>query len=381
MKYNICVTCAFGIEGITKRELEKLGYLKVPANNGMFCFEGNEYDIARCNMFLRTAERVYIKLAEFPCTTFDELFDGVNKIRWSEYISKDGEVIVNGKCVKSTIYGISASQSIIKKAIVVSLTKSYGLKNLAETAERYKVEFAIVNDIATIYLDTSGTGLHKRGYRKLVGAASIKETLAAAILELSVFNADKEFCDPFCGSGTFPIEAAMYARNIAPGKNRQFDYTLWKSFNEKAYPLAKEEAVDTEIKDKKLKISGYDIDKNAIKLSMHHAEKAGVREYIHFQTGNALDFSSHKSYGVICTNPPYGERLSNEKEVAKLMGQFAKTYAKLNEWSLYLITALPGFEYAFGKKADKNRKLFNGKIECRLYQYMGAKPPKKEDKK
>ncbi len=378
MKYNICVTCAFGIESTTKRELEKLGYINIPANKGMFCFEGNEYDVARCNMFLRTAERVYIKLAEFPCITFDDLFDGVNKIHWNEYIHPNGQIIVNGKCVKSTIYGISASQSIIKKAIVVSMMKSYGVRTLSESAERYKVEFAIINDVATIYLDTSGSGLHKRGYRDLVGAASIKETLAAAILELSVFNADKEFADPFCGSGTFPIEAAMYALNIAPGKNREFDYTSWKTFNSKAYSLSKEEAQDTEIKDKKLKISGYDIDKNAVKLSVHHAEKAGVRSYIHFQNGNALDISSHKSYGVICTNPPYGERLSNEKEVAKLMGDFSKTFNKLNEWSLYLITALPGFEYAFGKKADKNRKLFNGKIECRLYQYMGAKPPRKE---
>lgn len=378
MKYNICVTCAFGIEAITKRELERLGYLNIPAKNGMFCFEGNEYDVARCNMFLRTAERVYIKLTEFACSSFDELFDGVGKIHWTEYISKNGQVIVNGKCVKSTIYGVSASQSIIKKAIVVSMMKSYGLRTLSESEERYKVEFAIVDNIASIFLDTSGSGLHKRGYRDLVGSASIKETLAAAILELSVFNADKEFADPFCGSGTFPIEAVMYALNIAPGKNREFDFSKWQTFNEKALSLAKAEALDTEIRDKKLKISGYDIDKNAIKLAIHHAEKAGVREHIHFQNGNALDFSSRKSYGVICTNPPYGERLSNEKEVAKLMGQFANTFYKLNEWSLYLITALPSFEYAFGKKADKNRKLYNGKIECRLYQYMGAKPPKKE---
>lgn len=377
MKYTICVTCAFGIEAITKRELEKLGYKDIPAKNGMLSFEGNEYDVARCNMFLRTAERVFIKLAEFPCTTFDELFEGVNKIPWADYISKYGQIIVNGKCVKSVIYGISASQSIIKKAIVVKMMKNFGIQTLAESEERYKVEFSIVNDVASIFLDTSGSGLHKRGYRDLVGPASIKETLASAILELSVFNPDKEFADPFCGSGTFPIEAVLYALNIAPGKNRDFDFSSWKTFNQKALPLAKDEALDTEIKDKKLKISGYDIDKNTLKLAVHHAEKAGVREHIHFQQGNALDFSSKKSYGVICTNPPYGERLSNEKEVARLMGDFANTFFKLNEWSLYLITALPSFEYAFGKKADKNRKLFNGKIECRLYQYMGAKPPKK----
>lgn len=379
MNYNICVTTAFGIEGITKRELAKLGKENIPAKNGMFSFYGNEFDVAKCNMFLRTAERVYIKLSEFPCTTFDQLFEGTAKIQWSEYINFEGQILVNGKCVNSIIYGISASQAIIKKAIVVSLTKSKGIKILPETAERYKVEFSIIDDVCSIYLDTSGLGLHKRGYRDLVGEASIKETLAAAILELSVFNKDKEFADPFCGSGTFPIEACLYANNIAPGINRSFDFAYWKVFNKDAYNVTLEQAKD-EIKiNKNIRIAGYDIDKNAIKLAMHHAEKAGVREYIHFQCRNALDFSSHRSYGVICTNPPYGERLSNEKEVSALMKAFAETFEKLPDWSLYLITSLPGFEYAFGKKADKNRKLFNGKIECRLYQYLGKKPPKKND--
>lgn len=379
MKYNICVTTAFGIEGVTKRELMKLGYENIPAKNGMFSFFGTETDIARCNMFLRTAERVYIKLAEFPCTTFDELFDNIAKIDWNNYIDFSGSVIVNGKCVNSVIYGISACQSIVKKAIVVALCKGKKTNILPENGERYKVEFAIVDDVASIYLDTSGMGLHKRGYRELVGEASIKETLASAIIQLSVYNPEKEFADPFCGSGTLPIEACLYALNIAPGINREFDFVSWKTFGDKGYKNAYEEAKDLERRDKNVKISGFDIDPSAIKLSIHHAEKAGVREYIHFQQRNALDFSSRKSYGVICTNPPYGERLSNEKDVAKLMKDFSHTFYNLSDWSLYLITALPNFEYAFGKKADKNRKLYNGKIECRLYQYLGKKPPKKND--
>lgn len=379
MKYNICVTTAFGIESVTKRELMKLGYENIPAKNGMFSFYGSETDVARCNMFLRTAERVYIKLAEFPCTTFDELFDNTVKIDWNNYVDFSGSVVVNGKCVNSVIYGLSACQSIIKKAIVVGMCRGKKTNILPENGERYKVEFAIVDDVASIYLDTSGIGLHKRGYRELVGEASIKETLASAIIQLSVYNPDKEFADPFCGSGTLPIEACLYALNIAPGINRQFDFALWKTFDDKAYKLAFEEAKDLEKRDKNVKISGFDIDPNAVKLAIHHSEKAGVREYIHFQQRNALDFSSHKSYGVICTNPPYGERLSNEKDVAKLMNDFSKTFYRLNDWSLYLITALPNFEFAFGKKADKNRKLYNGKIECRLYQYLGKKPPKKND--
>lgn len=379
MKYNICVTTAFGIEAVTKRELSRLGFENVPANNGMFSFYGNELDIARCNMFLRTAERVYIKLGEFPCTDFDGLFDGVSAINWSDYINFEGQVVVNGKSVNSVIYGVSACQSIIKKAIVVKLCRGHGTNTLPEKAERYKVEFAIINDVCSIYLDTSGVGLHKRGYRELVGEASIKETMASAILQLSIFNPDKDFADPFCGSGTFPIEACMLALNIAPGMNRTFDFAEWKTIDGNPYQVALEEAKDLVRKDKEVRIAGYDIDKNAIKLSMHHAEKAGVREHIHFQQRDALDFSSHRSYGVICTNPPYGERLSNEKDASELMKNFAKTFYKLNDWSLYLITALPGFEYAFGKRADKNRKLYNGKIECRLYQYLGKKPPKNND--
>lgn len=375
---DISITSAFGIEASLKRELDKLGFENVPAINGTFSFKGTILDVARLNMFLRTADRVYIRLARFNCTTFDELFDGVRQVDWQDYISKDGQLLVNGKCVNSVLYGISACQSITKKAIIVKLAEHYKIRTFSESGERYKINFSIVNNVCEILLDTSGDGLHKRGYRDLVGEASIKETLAAAILDLSVYNPSKEFSDPFCGSGTFPIEAALKAMNIAPGIAREFDFEKW-GFSRGISNIVRKEARDLEKRDLKLKISGYDIDKNAIKLAIRHAERAGVRDKIHFQVGNALDFSSHIPYGVICTNPPYGERLSNEKEVGKLMQDFSKTFFNLKDWSLYLITSLSGFESYFGKKANKNRKLYNGKLECRLYTYLGNKPPKKKD--
>jgi len=376
--YTICITSAFGIEAVVKRELFKLGYGNVPAENGTFTFKGSSLDVARCNMFLRSADRVYVKLSTFDCTTFDELFDGVEAIDWGEFLSVDGQYIVNGKCVNSTLYGISACQSIIKKAIIVKLSKKYRIKTFSENAERYKIVFSIVNDVATIYLDTSGDGLHKRGYRDIVGSASIKETLAAAIIQLSVYNPDKDFADPFCGSGTFPIEAALYATRRAPGLNRRFDYQDWKTFDNTVRAKAQEEAENLIRRDIKPKISGFDIDRKAIQQSIRHAEKAGVRDLIHFQCADQKTFSSSRPYGVMCTNPPYGERLLNDKEVYALMKDFSKTFNSLKDWNLYLITAFADFEKAFGKKADKNRKLFNGKIECRLYQYQGKKPNKND---
>ncbi|MBQ7653196.1 MAG: class I SAM-dependent RNA methyltransferase [Clostridia bacterium] len=373
--YKIIVTSAFGIESVVKRELYKLGYGDVPAVNGTFEFSGSALDVARCNMFLRSADRVMIKLAEFECKDFDTLFDNVNKIEWGDYLSIDGQFIVNGKCVDSTLFGVSACQSIIKKAIIVKLTKKYNVRTFSESAERYKINFAIINDVCSIYLDTSGDGLHKRGYRDIVGEASIKETLAAAIIQLSVYNQDKDFADLFCGSGTFPIEAALYATRRAPGMNRKFDYEFWQSFPN-VRDKAQEEADEMVRRDIKPRIFGFDIDKRAIQQSIRHAEQAGVRDLIHFQCADQKDFSSRKAYGVICTNPPYGERLSNEKEVFELMKSLSVTYSNLQDWSLYLITSFQDLEKAFGRKADKNRKLFNGRIECRLYQFLGRKPNK-----
>lgn len=375
--FYLCASTAFGIEAVTKRELFALGIDDALGKNGMLYFKGTQNDIARCNMFLRSAERVFILIGSFPCASFDELFEGVNNINWADYLPQDAKIIVNGKCVNSVLYGVSACQSIAKKAIVVKMKKSYNTPTVPESGNEYRINFAIVNDIAEITIDTSGKGLHKRGYRDLVGDAAIKETLAAAIILLSVWNPERAFIDPFCGSGTFPIEAALIGHNIAPGINRSFAYDAWDNFDTKIKKEVREEAKDKEKRDASLRISGVDIDGAAIKLALHHAERAGVKQSIHFQKDDMRNISSRYKYGVIATNPPYGERLMAEKEVASLMKDFSKTFNSLDDWSLYLITSFGEFERYFGKRADKNRKLYNGKLQCRLYQYLGAKPPKK----
>ncbi|NCA66978.1 MAG: class I SAM-dependent RNA methyltransferase [Clostridia bacterium] len=375
-EFEICVSTAFGIEAVTKRELNGLGILEAPARDGMLYFRGNHNDIARCNMFLRSAERVYIIVDTFPCASFDELYEGVFALDWMEFLPRNAKIIVNGKCVNSVLYGVSACQSIMKKAIVVKMKKSYCMATVEEDGNEYKVNFAIVDNIATITIDTSGKGLHKRGYRDLVGEAAIKETLAAAIIQLSIWNPDRVLLDPFCGSGTIPIEAALIGHNIAPGNMREFSYEKWDNFDKKIIEYARQEAKDLIKMDKSLRISAFDIDGEAIKLAERHAKRAGVNESIHFQKMDMRKVESRYKYGVIITNPPYGERLMEEREVANLMKDFSKMFYTLDNWSLYLITSFGEFERYFGRHADKNRKLYNGTLQCRLYQYLGEKPPR-----
>ncbi len=372
----LCASTAFGVEAVTKRELLSLGISDAPANNGMLYFRGNARDIARCNMFLRTAERVYILAGTFPCSSFDELFEGVHSINWADFLPKNARITVNGKCVDSILFGVSACQSIMKKAIVVKMKKSYNMPTVEENGAEYKVNFAIVNNIAEITIDTSGKGLHKRGYRDLVGEAAIKETLAAAIIQLSVWNNERAFIDPFCGSGTLPIEAALIGHNIAPGIKRDFSYESWDTFDRSIALAARQEAKDLIKTDKTLRISGFDIDPDAIKLAERHAERAGVSKSIHFQRMDMREVNSRYRYGVMITNPPYGERLLSEREVGSLMKDFSAMFKRLDCWSLYLITSFGEFERHFGRNADKNRKLYNGKLQCRLYSYLGEKPPK-----
>jgi len=375
-KYTITVTTASGVEAVTKRELSDLGYPDLPAINGHFTFDGTDEDIAKCNIFLRTADRVLILVGKFACKDFDTLFDGVSKIHWENYISPDGAFPVNGKCVKSTLFGVSACQSIIKKAIVLSLKRGHHVTTLAEDGIEYRVEFAIVEDIAYLYLDTSGTPLHKRGYRNLVGPAPMKETLAAALILLSVWKYDRPFIDCFCGTGTLPIEAALIGLDIAPGLNRSFAYEWWDFLDFEVCQKVRKEAKSRIKKDRILQISAFDIDEKSIKIARHHAKKAGVEDYIHFQCMDMRDVKNSHPYGVVVTNPPYGERLLSEKDLIVLYKDFAKTFNSLPDWSLYLITAYGNFEKCFGRKADKTRKLYNGDLECRLFQYLGKKPPK-----
>jgi len=373
---KITVTSASGVEAVTKREIFKLGYGETRAVNGAIAFEGDFLAVARANMFLRTADRVYITLKEFTAVTFDELFDGVYGIPFEEFIPKNGCVLVDGKCVKSTLFAVTASQKIVKKAIMKRLGDKYKTNLLSEDGEIYKIEFVIFKDTVSINLNTSGVGLHKRGYRDFVHKAPIKETLASAMLMLSDFSYSEEFLDPFCGSGTFVIEGAMMALGIAPGKWREFDYQNWKAFDKKFYNQALEEALDKENLSKKLDFHGIDIDKKAIDLSIRHAKNAGLDKKVRFSVADMRDYATNNSNGAIVTNPPYGDRILNGAEVFKLYKDFGKTVSKLDNWSVYLITPEENFEKAFGRRADKTRKLYNSNKECRFYEYFRKTPIK-----
>ena len=378
IKMEICVTSASGIEAVTKRELYKIiGKEDLSAINGRIKFEGDESDVAKCNLNLRTGNRVEIVLGGFKAETFDDLFDGVKSIPFEEYIDRDGKIIVSAKSVQSKLFAYSAIQSVSKKAICERLCKKYGVNELNESGARYKIEVAALKDYVTVTLDTSGDGLHRRGYRGLVGEAPLKETLAAALVELSVWNKTRPFADLFCGTGTIPIEACMIALNIPAGLNRSFDFQNWKCFDKKIFDRAAEEAKANIVTDADLRIGGFDIDDKQLKLARKHAELAGVDKYIHFQRADMRDFSSRFSHGVIISNPPYGERLSDRKEVEKLYRDYGKKVASLDDWCAYTLTPVDDFERLFGKKADKKRKIYNGKIECCYYSHL-APPPKKQ---
>lgn len=375
---EICVTSASGIEAVTKRELYKIiGKENLSAINGRIKFEGDESDVAKCNLNLRTGNRVEIVLGGFKAETFDDLFEGIKAIPFEEYICRDGKIIVNAKSVQSKLFAYSAIQSVSKKAICERLCKKFGVNELGESGARYKIEVAALKDYVTVTLDTSGDGLHRRGYRGLVGEAPLKETLAAALVELSVWNKTRPFADLFCGTGTIPIEACMIALNIPAGLNRGFDFQNWKCFDKKIFDRAAEEAKANIVTDADLRIGGFDIDDKQLKLARKHAELAGVDKYIHFQRADMRDFSSRFSHGVIISNPPYGERLSDRKEVEKLYRDYGKKVASLDDWCAYTLTPVDDFERLFGKKADKKRKIYNGKIECCYYSHL-APPPKKQ---
>lgn len=372
---KLCVTSASGIEAVTKRELYKLlGESDLAALNGRIKFDGDWETVSRCNLNLRTGNRVEIILGEFKAETFDDLFDGIKNIPFEEYIDRDGKIIVGAKSVQSKLFAYSAIQSISKKAICERLCNKFGVNELSESGARYKIEVAVLKDYVTVTLDTSGDGLHRRGYRGLVGEAPLKETLAAALVELSVWNKSRPLADIFCGTGTIPIEACMIALNIPAGINRSFDFVDWKVFDKNIFGRVKEECVAGILRDEDVRISGFDIDEKQLALARKHAQLVGVDKYIHFQRADMRDFSSRFSHGVIISNPPYGERLSDRKEVEKLYRDYGKTVAKLDEWCAYTLTPVDDFERLFGKKADKKRKIYNGKIECCYYAHLASPP-------
>ena len=382
-RFELIAPCHFGLEAVLKKEIQNLGYEIVEVEDGRVTFAGPASAIARANIGIRTAERILLKCAQFKATTFDELYEGVKRIQWARIIPRDGRFwVTKATTNKSKLFSETSIQSIVKKAMVESMSGTYHISRFNEDGDDYPVRVFIKKDIVTVGLDTTGVSLHKRGYRKLVGKAPISETLAAALIMLTPWREDRILVDPFCGSGTFPIEAALIGANIAPGVNRDFTSCTWeKIIAKKEWYDAYNEARDLEKKDVKMSIQGYDLDSQIVKCAMQNADEAGVADYIHFQQRNVADLSSSKSYGFIITNPPYGERLEEKEALPALYKTLGERYAALDNWSLFVITSYEEAETYIGRKADRNRKIYNGMIRSYFYQFMGAKPPKREDKK
>jgi len=377
-KFQLIATAAFGIEAVVGRELKKLGYTDQLVENGRVTFAGDESAICRANLWLRTADRVLVKMGEFKALTFEELFEGTKALPWDEWIPENAEFPVTGKSVDSKLASVPDCQAIVKKAVVEKLKQKYRCEWFEETGPLYKIEVSLLKDVATLTLDTSGAGLHKRGYRKLVSGAPLKETLASALIMISRWNPDRILLDPFCGSGTIPIEAALIGKNIAPGINRGFAAEGWPQVPAKLWEMAREEARDLQNRDRELRIQGSDIDDDMMSLARYHAKQAGVDKDIHLQRMPMENISSRYKYGFIICNPPYGERLNEMREVERLYRRMGEIFRTFDTWSYYILTSHPEFERLFGRKADKKRKLYNGRIQCNYYQYFGPPPPKKE---
>ena len=378
---QLLIPVAAGLESTVKRQLQKLGYSDCPAENGRLYIQKDcdWFDVARLNVSLRSGERVLISLGSRKVSTFDELFDFVSALPWEEYLRADSKILIDGKSYKSTLGAVKAVGSVVKKAIVkrvISRLCPYK-KALAEDGARTIVGVSLLCDVATVTLDTSGDGLHKRGYRNLAYTAPLKETTAAAMLDMSVYFGEKPFADLFCGSGTLPIEAAIKALRLPPGAERDFDFTHWKCADPTALPRAREEGHDDADFSVKPDIYACDINEKAISIAKYHAKRAGVEKYIRFECADMRKFQSRKEYGVIVSNPPYGERLGDENEVRKLYKDLGMVYRNLPDWSIYILTAYPDFERWFGKRAEKKRRLYNANLQCNYYTYTGKKPPKK----
>lgn len=380
-QYTIIATAAMGLEALVAKEVRALGY-ECTVDNGKVIFKGDETAIARANMWLRTADRVKIQVAQFKALTFDELFENTKAIPWENFITEDGEFPVAGKSHKSKLFSVSDCQAIVKKAIVERLKRAYNrIARFEETGPLFKLEIAMLKDVATITLDTSGVGLHKRGYRVDQGEAPLKETLAAALVMLTNWHPDRPLVDPFCGSGTIAIEAAMIGQNIAPGFNREFVSETWPWMPESVWEKVRDEADEQANYDQPLNITGSDIDHRMVEIAKKNAMEAGFGDLINFKQMQVSDFTvneKYEKYGVIIGNPPYGERLSDQAAVEKMYTEMGKVFGQYETWSVYMLTSHEGFERFYGKPATKKRKLFNGFIKTDFYQYWGKRPPRKE---
>jgi putative N6-adenine-specific DNA methylase len=375
-KIELIATATFGLEAIVAREIQTLGYQDIRIENARVSFTADESAVCRTNLWLRSADRVLIKVGEFKALSFEDLFEGVKALPWPEWLPENANFPVEGKSIKSKLFSVPDCQAIVKKAIVEKLKQRYHTVWFEETGPKYTIEVALLKDIATLTIDTSGIGLHKRGYRKLSSEAPLKETLAAAMISLSFWNPDRVLLDPFCGSGTIPIEAGLIGLNIAPGLKREFAAQSWPQIPPFLWERAREEALDSIKQDLKLKIIGTDIDAAVIDLARYHLKLAGLEGQIHIQRLPVAELRNHHKYGCIICNPPYGERLSNPKEIEKLYLEMKNVFGLLDTWSFYIITSYPGFERLFGRRADRRRKLYNGRIECQYYQYYGPRPTK-----
>ena len=380
-KLELIAPCHFGLEAVLKKEIIDLGYEISQVEDGRVTFLGDEDAVCRGNVFLRTAERILIKIGSFPATTFEELFQGTKNLPWEDYIHRDGKFwVAKAASVKSKLFSPSDIQSIMKKAMVERLKNVYHISWFEENGASFPVRVFLMKDMVTVGLDTTGESLHKRGYRKLKAKAPIAENLAAALIMLTPWNKDRILVDPFCGSGTIPIEAAMMAAGMAPGMNREFLSENWNHLLPKRiwYDVIDEanELVDLTVRPD---IQGYDLDGEMVAIARENAKMAGVDKLIHFQKRGVDQLSHPKKYGFLITNPPYGERLEDKKDLPALYKTIGQRYQALDSWSMYLITAYDRAENDIGRKADKNRKIYNGMMKTYFYQYMGPKPPRKRE--
>lgn len=375
MQHKLCVPCLLGLEGPIADELRRLDMENVQAENGRVYFSGDDGAIARANINLRIGERVLIELGRFEALSFEQLFQGTRALPWESLIPADGAFPVKGYSLNSKLFSISDCQKIIKKAIVERLKDVYGIEWFPETGGLYQVQFSIMKDRVSLCIDTSGDGLHKRGYRPAHNAAPLKETMAAAMVTLSRYRGRDDFCDPFCGSGTIPIEAALIAKNRAPGLYRRFAAMSWKNLDVAIWDLERDRARSLEYNGN-YNIVGSDIDGHALELARENARRAGVLDIIRFEKADARQFDRKTERGVIVTNPPYGQRIMEQKEAEELYRDFGQAYARSHNWQLYLLSSHTEFERCFGRQADKKRKLYNGMIKCDLFMYLnrGGKP-------
>lgn len=377
-KFKIIIPCLFGLEALVAKELKWLGYDVFKTEDGKVSFLGDFEAVTRTNLWIRCGERVLIEVAEFDAISFEELFEKTKAVKWSDWLPKDAVFPIKGFCLKSTLASMRDCQAIIKKAIADSMSKSYGIDWFPETGTLYQIQFSVMKDKVSLMIDTSGDGLHKRGYRRIANAAPLKETIAAAMVMLSFWKYEYPLLDPFCGSGTIPIEAAMFKRNIAPGISRNFSAENFSQIPQTIWNSARSEARD-KMRDTPLNIVASDIDTDILSVAMQNAKIAGVDDAISFNSCDAAQISSHEKYGSIICNPPYGERLGDKQSCEELYANIGKAFSHLPDWSYYILASDENFEKHFGKKADKRRKIYNGMIKCNIYQYFGARPPKKTE--